>query len=91
MSALLEAKFASFHTANPHVYDLYVKFARQAKARGYAKFSIAAITERIRWEVALTTTDQEFKISNNHRAYYARLLNNTIEFKDFFRTKQQRN
>ena len=91
MSAILEAQFATFHSANPHVYDLYVKFARQAKARGYKKFSIAVITERIRWEVALTTTDAEFKINNNHKAYYARLLNNTAEFKDFFRTKSQRN
>ncbi len=90
MSDRLKAQFATFHTANPHIYELYVKFAREAKNRNFKKFGISAITERIRWEVATTTTDQDFKISNNHRAFYARLLNDTVEFKDFFRTKPQK-
>lgn len=90
MSARLEAQFATFHAANPHVYELYVRFTREAKNRGYRKFSIAAITERVRWETNIVTTDKEFKLSNNHRAYYARLLNATDEFKDFFTVRSQR-
>lgn len=41
---------------------------------GRHKLAIATLFERARWEIALATTDPEFKLNNNFRAYYARLL-----------------
>jgi len=89
MSSKLETAFNKFHEENPMVYTLYIRFAREAKSKGYKHFGIASITERVRWEVAINTVGDKFKINNNHRAFYARLLNATSEFKDFFRTREQ--
>jgi len=49
--------------------------AREWVARfGSHKLGIATLYERARWEIALATTDADFKLNNNFRAYYARLI-----------------
>ena len=69
----LELKANAWMEKNPHVMDLYRKFARE-KLSGQHRFGIGALTERVRWECSFNYEDEEFKISNNHRAYIARKL-----------------
>ena len=87
---VLEEKFNEFDAKNPHVWDLFVKFADEAKNSGRNVYSVNAIFERIRWHTDIeTVTDVPFKLSNNHRAYYARKYMNSDPSRDgFFRTKQ---
>lgn len=79
-------KFEVFHTENPRVYTLLVVLARQWVATtGRHKIGIGALTERVRWEIAITTNDPDFKINNNFRAYYARLImRNEADLADIF-------
>lgn len=80
-----------FDQDNPHVYKLFAGYARQVLERGRGKFGIAAIWERMRWEMAFSTTDDKFKISNNHRAYYARrIMAEEKSFEGFFVIKGRR-
>lgn len=73
--APLVGKFFDYHRANGEVFFLLYHFALKVRARQITHFGIAAIFERVRWEMAMTTKDpQGFKMNNNHRAYYARLL-----------------
>lgn len=65
-------KFKQFHRDNPHVYDLFDRFTRELIDAGFRRYGAKAVMERIRWHVT-TRTKGEFKISNNHTAYYARL------------------
>lgn len=59
---------------NPQVYALFERFALEMHARG-RKFGVGLLTERVRWECAITTaSDDGFKINNNHRAYIGRKL-----------------
>jgi hypothetical protein len=59
---------------NPQVYGLFERFALEMYARG-KKFGVGLLTERVRWECAITSTsDDGFKINNNHRAYIGRKL-----------------
>ncbi len=76
-----------YHQNNPQVYQLICHFAGQAMRAGHSKYGISAIWERVRWEIAVTTRDTNFKMPNNHRAYYARLwLENHPHHPKFFRT-----
>ena len=69
------AKFEDFHAANPNVYDVLVALARQwITATGRNKLGIGALYERARWEIALATGDPDYKLNNNFRAFYARLI-----------------
>lgn len=69
----LEIEFEIFDADNPRVWELFKRFAFEAIDKGKKKLSVALIVERIRWEVYIVTdSDDDFKVNNNHRAYYAR-------------------
>jgi hypothetical protein len=70
----MTAAFARFHADNPEVYQLVVRFAKEAISRGRTRIGMALIFERIRWHVQVETFGDEFKLNNNFRAYYARLF-----------------
>lgn len=69
----LERNFLKFHANNPQVYELVKRFTFEVLDSGRTRLSTKLLIERIRWElnVTLKATD-EFKINNNHTAYYAR-------------------
>lgn len=69
-----EAAFRAFHEANPHVYRALVELARTAKAQGAAEIGIGMLWEVLRWRLFFETTDRNFKLNNNHRSRYARLI-----------------
>ena len=71
----LRLAFENFHAANPHVYDTLVFFARQWTATGRTKLGVAMLVERARWDLSIRTeSEDEYKIANAHRAFYARLI-----------------
>jgi hypothetical protein len=88
----LRREFEAFDAANPQIWDLFVRFTFMAIRAGKKKGSISLITERIRWEVYIeTASNDEFKINNNHRAYYARKWQKLYpEYADFFETRRLR-
>ncbi|GAB4677617.1 hypothetical protein [Mycobacterium avium] len=68
-------RFEEFHNENPNVYATLVRLAREwVASTGRHKLGIATLFERARWEIALATNDPDYKLNNNHRAYYARLI-----------------
>ena len=82
----LEKAALAYHEENPEVWRLVHQFAAQAKKRGFEVFAIDNIWGAIRWERTLHVgPEHEFKMPNNHRAYYARWYNE-VTGKDFFRT-----
>jgi len=91
--ASIAARFAKFHEANPHVYQLFAKFAAEVRSRGHKRYSADAILHRIRWHCNVETESRDgFKISDHYSAYYSRLLAATDPtFKDFFETRRIRN
>lgn len=87
----LKYKWWEYHKENPHVYDLVEKFTFDVIKRGYDRYSINSIFERIRWHTDVETEGDTFKISNNHRAYYARyFMHLHPQYEGFFTTKELR-
>lgn len=72
----IEEDFLNFHAANPWVYTRLVALAREwRRRRPGRKVGIGMLYEVLRWEAALGTHgDPLFKLNNNHRAGYARLI-----------------
>lgn len=89
----IDAQFAKFHAANPHVFEKYRAVAgelRKSQNRG----SSEQVFQILRWEMRFETTDMasHFKISNNYRRRYALLLAAVDpSFADWFRFRKQRN
>jgi len=67
-------KSIQFHVENPEVYVMVKKFAVQAKESKRNRFGIAMIWERMRWFTMIETTDKTYKLNNNHKAFYSRML-----------------
>lgn len=87
----LLTRFATFHANNPVVYELFKQFAMRLAARGFRKTSHWLIMNRIRWEINVETYGDDFKISNDYFAPYARLfVAEHPEHRDLFRFKRMK-
>lgn len=81
--------FEQYHNENPHIWEAFVRFANEAKQRGFKKYSANGIFELIRWEMKGEKRFDGFKINNNYRADYARkMMAEFPEFKGFFEIRQ---
>lgn len=69
----LREKAERWMDENPQVMELFRHFAQQMAERDM-RFGIGALAERVRWECAVRTSGDTFKVNNNHRAYIARRL-----------------
>lgn len=69
-----ETAFQRYHKENPHVYAKLREFALEAVEAGRTRFGINMLHERVRWYTAVEATGDVWKLNNNYRAYYARLL-----------------
>lgn len=86
----LDSKFQEFHKNNPHVYDILVRLARQAKKTGKIKMSVVLLVQVARWELMFTTkSDDGYKINNSFTSRYARLImENEEDLDGFFEIRQ---
>lgn len=67
--------FNDFHQDNPHVYATLVRLAREYRdTTGRDKCGMSLLFGRARWELALSTSDEEPTLNNNYAAFYARLI-----------------
>ena len=89
----LQERFERYHQANPGVYSALVAMARELQAKGVRRYGIAPLWEVLRYRaiVAKDTDGLPFKLSNNHRAYYARaIMAREQDLADFFTTRATR-
>lgn len=84
----LTERFDDYNAANPHVYDMFVKYTKTAIEAGQKRYSAWAIVNRMRWESDIVTKGDKFKISNDYIALFARkFVADYPMHKDFFSMK----
>lgn len=86
----LEIQFREFHHAHPAVYKALVERAREWKYQGHRKCGIGMLFELFRWDSGITFGPNDgFKLNNNYRSRYARLIMaNEPDLDGFFETRQ---
>ncbi len=73
----IQEQFARFHAAHPEVYDGLLGLTRQAASVGRTRIGIGMLFEVLRWEwtiAGLPDDAEEWKLNNNYRSRYARLI-----------------
>lgn len=86
-----EDKFLRFHHENPHVYVALVSMARKLRAAGRNHYGIAALFEKLRFDQAISTTGDTWKLNNTYRAFYARMIERReIDLRGFFETRERK-
>lgn len=76
----LSNRWWSFHGRHPEVYVGLVHLARQARRRGMERLGISMIYEVLRWQTMMGAEvphEEQFKLNNDYRAYYARFIMET--------------
>lgn len=88
----LEVRFTDYCVANPHVLGELVKLAVEARRHGATRLGIAQLFEVLRWQTMIETSDPEgFKLNNDFRAPYARLIMQRVpELDGIFETRHSR-
>ena len=88
----LTDKFNQYHRDNPQVYELFKRFTFMAIRRGHNRLSAWMIANRIRRETSIETFSvDEYKISNDYIALYARMfMRDHPEYDGFFKTKEMK-
>ena len=72
-----DVAFWTFHRKHPEVYDALARLARQGVRAGKTKLGIGMLYEVVRWEriiARLPARDEQWKLNNNYRSRYARLI-----------------
>lgn len=73
----IQQQFEEFHFRHPTVYIGLCRLARRAKAAGRDVMGMGMLFEVLRWEwiiSGLPDEAEEFKLNNNYRSRYARLI-----------------
>lgn len=73
----IQQRFEKFHDNNTWVYAALVRLALKYQAMGRARVGIGHLVEILRWEYAKNTQGDEFKLNNNFRSRYVRLIQQT--------------
>ena len=87
----LDLQFADFHARNPHVYEELVRLAREASQRGHRHLGVGMLWEVMRWNALFRVAHgaAEFKLNNNFRSRYARLvMEREPDLADVFETRE---
>lgn len=83
-------RFEAFHARNPHVYQTLRDMALEMRRRGHRQYGIKALFEVLRFNYAMRTEGDTFKLNNNYTALYARLLmDNEPELDGFFELRRR--
>ena len=89
----IEEQFNAFHETNPQVLEELVELTDELIEHGSNRGSIGMLFEVLRWQKLLETDDpsSEFRLNNNYRSRYVRLMVQTYpRFEGFFETRNLR-
>lgn len=85
----IQEGFERFHADNPQVYSKLLDLAINAKASGQKQIGIGLLWERLRYYYTIETTGDSYKLNNNYRSRYARLIMKTEPaLQGFFKTRE---
>jgi hypothetical protein len=89
-STRIAERFNEFHHANPHVYKIIVRLAREYRqATGRVKCGMSLLMGRARWELSVSTSDEDPKLNNDYAAFYAReIMRNESDLRGFFNIRR---
>ncbi|MDH6624432.1 hypothetical protein M2271_002234 [Streptomyces sp. LBL] len=73
-AATIQAQFEAFHRLNPWVLRALEILTADYLKRGATRVGIGMLFEVLRWRYATATEGDEFRLNNNFRSRYVRLL-----------------
>jgi hypothetical protein len=87
----IEREFNDFHAANPHIYERLVAMANKLKSKGHKRYGIAVLYGVLRYKHDIkTVAADDWKLNNNHKALYSRMImDKNPHLKGFFEIRKR--
>jgi hypothetical protein len=90
-AAGIRERFNQYHQQHPEVAQKLAELAFEVKQRGFKRYGIKGLFERLRWHYHIERGDDAFMLNNSLTAHYARLLMEMHpELAGFFETREIR-
>lgn len=71
----IQERFDIFHASHPDVYAYLVALAFEVKRKGFRRYGIRPLCERVRWHFQIEKDmGEDFKINDHYLSRYARKL-----------------
>lgn len=87
----IQERFEAFHEANPRVYAVLVRLAREAVEHGRPRLGMKHLWEVARWQSWTSTEGDPFKLPNDYTSRYSRLIMaNEPDLAGYFETRELR-
>lgn len=84
----IQVQFERFHRANPHVLTQLEEMIEVWLERGHSGVGIGMLWEVLRWNSGVSTTGDTYRLNNNYRSRYVRLiLEKHPEWEHYFQTR----
>lgn len=84
----LNYSFDKYHKENPHIYKTFCQVTFETINKGFKNYSANGVFEVMRWQRGETGND-EYKVNNNYRAFYARkFMEEHPQHSGFFRIRK---
>lgn len=84
----IQERFENFNADNPQVYTTICAMARSWVAKGNSNLGIGMVFEVMRWDHAMRTQGDPFKLNNDYRSRYVRLIEeNELDLVGVFRKR----
>lgn len=86
-------RFEEFHKLNPQVYDSLKELAYYVKNKGYIKFGIRPLWERLRWANMFELEpdpNSEYRLNDHYKEFYSRMLMKEPNLDGFFTKRRSR-
>ena len=78
-------QFTKYDQEHPEVYRYLLTLCRNVRERGFTRYAISPLVELVRWHFRIERGENEFKIQNDFKPWYARkIAQENPEFSDFF-------
>jgi hypothetical protein len=79
--------FRKFHRNNPMVFHRVVIACKELMEAGKKHYNIETILGVIRYDIDVNTVGDQFKINNNYKPFYSRMLMAYMGNFDFFQLR----
>lgn len=89
----IEGRFLKAHREHPEIFEALRDLALDLVRQGWTHFGVSTIWEVLRYRSMLTTStgDERFKLNDNHKSRYARLLADQVpELAEVFELRRLR-
>lgn len=82
-------EFLKFHADNPNVFARLHTMALYLRRRGFKRWGIRNLWEKLRYDMAIETNTTDFRLNDHYHSHYARLLMESDEnLRGFFELRK---